>query len=120
MTSRPTPRAGGVPGRRVSSAMSCVGICVDGNSERAPDRGPLRAFAYPRSRMTHGMTVKPLITSSDPRDTGTAGSFRLWLRPRAIVEDLRTCYLRNGADRSMLTKRHAISHHARPHDSGSA
>jgi hypothetical protein len=34
MTSRPTPPAGGGPGRRVSSALSCVGICVDGNGTR--------------------------------------------------------------------------------------
>jgi hypothetical protein len=34
MTSRPTLRAGGVPGRRVSSATSCTGSCVVGSASR--------------------------------------------------------------------------------------
>jgi hypothetical protein len=34
MTSRPTLRAGGVPGRRVSFATSCTGTCVDGSATR--------------------------------------------------------------------------------------
>src|SRR6266545_5809029 len=60
-------RAGGVPGRRVSFARSCTGICVDGSASRRSwsASSTIRRLGMPPPHESHHLLARVITSLSD-------------------------------------------------------
>src|SRR6266545_3743775 len=82
MTSRPTLLAGGVPGRRVSFATSCTGICVVGSASQRSwsASSTIRRLVMPPPHESHHLLAE-VITPITPRSRlcRGGGGCRWWV-----------------------------------------